>query len=102
MLSGCGAEEAEEKRRELQAGIGKVLFEARPGRQLALGISIGAAVFPHDGDSYESLLRSADSRMYQDKATRKRRDDSAGASGAGRGRSTLTDSDIQQAAAGIL
>ena len=36
------------------------------------GISIGAAVFPHDGESYESLLATADSRMYQDKAARKR------------------------------
>jgi predicted signal transduction protein with EAL and GGDEF domain len=34
-------------------------------------ISVGAAVFPHDGDSYESLLAKADSRMYRDKSQRK-------------------------------
>ena len=28
-------------------------------------------MFPHDGDSYESLLAKADSRMYGDKSLRK-------------------------------
>jgi diguanylate cyclase (GGDEF)-like protein/putative nucleotidyltransferase with HDIG domain len=72
VLAGCGAEEAERKRQELQRQVGEIQFEARPGRPLALGISAGAAVFPHDGDSYEALLAAADSRMYQDKAHRKR------------------------------
>ena len=74
VLSGCGAEEAERKR----AGAAEersttCYFEARPGKRLQLGISVGAAVFPHDGESYETLLATADSRMYQDKAGRKRR-----------------------------
>ncbi len=43
VLSGCGAEEAERKRLELQRTVDEVLFEARPGRRLPLGISIGAA-----------------------------------------------------------
>ena len=47
------------------------MFEARPGVRLPLAISAGAAVFPHDGDSYESLLAKADSRMYRDKSQRK-------------------------------
>ena len=34
--------------------------------------SIGASVFPHDGDAYETLLATADSRMYRDKTRRKR------------------------------
>jgi diguanylate cyclase (GGDEF)-like protein len=105
VLSGCGAEEAEHKRQELQKSIDEVYFEARPGRRVQLGISVGAAVFPQDGESYESLLATADSRMYQDKAGRKRRG----------GRDTarhkvlassqfpeLTETDIQRAAAGIL
>jgi hypothetical protein len=29
-------------------------------------------VFPHDGDSYETLLATADGRMYRDKTRRKR------------------------------
>ena len=72
-MSGCGAEEAEQKRDELQRTIDAVFFEARPGKRLRIGVSIGTAVFPHDGDSYEVLLATADSRMYQNKADRKRR-----------------------------
>ena len=105
VLSGCGADEAEHKRQELQKGIDEVYFEARPGKRLALGISVGTAVFPQDGESYEALLATADSRMYQDKAGRKRR--------GGRGSTRhevlatspypeLTEVDIQRAAAGIL
>jgi GGDEF domain-containing protein len=36
-----------------------------------LTISVGAAVFPADGDAYESLLQIADRRMYEDKTARK-------------------------------
>ena len=39
---------------------------------MPLSISAGAAVFPQDGDAYESLLAKADSRMYHDKSLRKR------------------------------
>ncbi len=103
VLSGCGAEEAEEKRRDLQQGINKVVFEARPGRKVPLGVSIGAAVFPNDGVSYEALLASADSRMYQDKATRKRRDDGvSGGTAPARGFAALTEGEIQRAATGVL
>jgi diguanylate cyclase (GGDEF)-like protein/putative nucleotidyltransferase with HDIG domain len=105
VLSGCGADEAEAKRLELQKSIDDVYFEARPGKRLPLGISIGSAVFPQDGESYEALLATADSRMYQDKAGRKRRN--------GRDRSRpeqpmtspfpeITELDVQRAAAGIL
>ena len=52
---------------------GEVHFEPRPGRPLRLGLSIGTAIFPQDGETYESLLATADRRMYQDKAQRKSR-----------------------------
>jgi GGDEF domain-containing protein len=42
VLSGCGADEAEHKRQELQKSIDEVYFEARPGKRLQLGISVGA------------------------------------------------------------
>lgn len=71
VLSGCGAEEADRKRQELQRTVDEVLFEARPGRRLPLAISVGAAIYPQDGDTYEALLATADSRMYRDKARRK-------------------------------
>ena len=71
VLSGCGRDEAENKRVELQNAVDRIVFEARPGHRMPLTISAGAAVFPHDGDSYESLLAKADSRMYLDKSARK-------------------------------
>jgi len=73
VLPGCSMEEAAVKRTELQRSIGDLAFDARPGLRLQLGISVGIAVFSRDGDSYETLLATADGRMYQDKAGRKRR-----------------------------
>jgi len=104
VLSGCGGEEAERKRLELQRGVDSVQFEARPGKLLPLAISVGAAIFPHDGDSYETLLATADSRMYRDKTRRKRRggsgvhDDLAPRSGT----HTLSEVDLNKAAIGVL
>jgi diguanylate cyclase (GGDEF)-like protein len=72
VLAGCGADEAEYKRQELQQAVDHLFFEGRPGLPLSLSISAGAAIFPQDGDSYDALLATADSRMYADKASRKR------------------------------
>ena len=107
VLSGCSADEAEHKRQELQTAIDEVYFEARPGKRLQLGISIGSAVFPQDGESYEALLATADSRMYQDKSGRKRRGarDSGGSlppGAGGAGYPELSDLEIQRAVAGII
>jgi diguanylate cyclase (GGDEF)-like protein/putative nucleotidyltransferase with HDIG domain len=109
VLSGCNADEAEQKRVELQQGVDAVYFEARPGKRLPLGISVGTAVFPQDGESYETLLATADNRMYQDKANRKRRSGRTGGRGGPQADLTgigpsreLTDGDIQRAASGIL
>jgi diguanylate cyclase (GGDEF)-like protein len=71
VVSGCGREEAESRRRELKKAVDLIVFEPRAGERLSLSISAGAAVYPHDGDSYESLLAKADSRMYRDKSARK-------------------------------
>ena len=108
VLSGCSADEAEQKRQELQQGVDAVYFEARPGKRLPLGISVGTAVFPHDGESYESLLATADNRMYQDKANRKRRSGRTGSRGPSAQTDVaatpagLSDIDIQRAASGIV
>ena len=105
VLSGCGGEEAERKRLELQRAVDGLQFEARPGTMLPLAISVGASVFPHDGDSYETLLATADSRMYRDKTRRKRE------SGGGRGGDeharpaavdSVSDAELQRAAVGVL
>jgi len=82
-----------------------VYFEARPGKRLPLGISVGTAVFPHEGESYESLLATADNRMYQDKANRKRRSGRTGSGGPSAQAdvpAALSDIDIQRAANGIV
>jgi diguanylate cyclase (GGDEF)-like protein len=71
VLSGCGREEAESKRVELQQAVDNVELEVQPDLRIPLMISAGAAVFPHDGQSYEALLAGADSRMYRDKSQRK-------------------------------
>ena len=57
VLSGCGGEEAERKRVELQRAVDSLPFEPRPGRALPLAISVGAAIFPHDGDTLRSAAR---------------------------------------------
>jgi len=105
VLSGCSGEEAERKRLELQTAVDSLQFEARSGTMLSLAISIGAAVFPHDGDSYETLLATADSRMYRDKTRRKREiagAQSSGESGRGTSPARLTDGDLRRAATGVL
>jgi diguanylate cyclase (GGDEF)-like protein len=71
VLSGCGRDEAEQRRAELQASVERIEFEVRPGRRVPLSIAAGVSVFPHDGDTYEALLAQADTRMYQDKSARK-------------------------------
>jgi diguanylate cyclase (GGDEF)-like protein len=104
VLSDCSAEEAGRKKIELQETIDATHLESRPGKTIALGISVGAAVFPHDGESYETLLATADSRMYQDKASRRRTAASATepieefyASLA-----DLSEAELQRAAAGVI
>src|SRR3954463_1210665 len=102
VLSGCNTDEAESKRTELQHSIDEVYFEARPGKRVELGISVGAAVFPQDGESYEALLATADSRMYQDKSRRKRAASQEQPESTAPQFPEVTDVDIQKAAAGIL
>jgi diguanylate cyclase (GGDEF)-like protein/putative nucleotidyltransferase with HDIG domain len=71
VLSDCSRGAAEEKRQELQARLSQIDLVVRPGRTIKLGVSAGAAVFPHDGHTYEALLAEADHQMYRDKAARR-------------------------------
>jgi diguanylate cyclase (GGDEF)-like protein/putative nucleotidyltransferase with HDIG domain len=72
VLAGCGWDEAEYKRLELQEAVESLVFEAKSGARVPLSISAGAAVFPHDGGSYEVLMAKADRRMYRNKVIHKR------------------------------
>jgi diguanylate cyclase (GGDEF)-like protein len=103
VLPGCGGEEAERKRLELQRAIDELPFEASPGQTLALAISAGAAVFPYDGESYEALLATADSRMYRDKTARRRPTDPSRMDPVPPARPRgMSDLDLARAAQGIL
>ncbi|HKY20554.1 MAG TPA: diguanylate cyclase [Vicinamibacterales bacterium] len=103
VLSGCGADEAERKRVELQTAIDEVVFEARPGKRLQLSISIGSAIFPHDGSTYEALLATADNRMYSDKTKRKMLTARADVrSSEQEPVPAISDSDLERAASGVL
>jgi diguanylate cyclase (GGDEF)-like protein/putative nucleotidyltransferase with HDIG domain len=46
-------------------------FTVRTGRTVEVGISIGIACFPEDGETSEQILTKADRNMHQDKHTRK-------------------------------
>jgi diguanylate cyclase (GGDEF)-like protein len=74
VLAGCGPEEAEAKRLELQCAVDTMKFETPAGRPVKMSLSLGAAVYPEDGETYEALLATADGRMYHDKKSRKRPD----------------------------
>jgi diguanylate cyclase (GGDEF)-like protein len=110
VLSGCGQDEAERKRGELQRAVDQVIFEARPGRRLPIAISVGAAIYPQDGESYEALLATADSRMYRDKTRRKQQPrlqsvatgTEGGAGGVHVALQEPTEIDIQRATIGLL
>jgi diguanylate cyclase (GGDEF)-like protein len=72
VLRGCGGPEAERRARSIQAMFEAVRFSPEPGRLQPLHISAGAAAYPADGASLETLLVIADRRMYRDKSLRKR------------------------------
>src|SRR5438128_3556370 len=65
VLSGCGPDEAENKRLELQQSVDNIELDVRPDLRIPMMMSAGAAVFPRDGTTYEALLATADSRMYR-------------------------------------
>jgi diguanylate cyclase (GGDEF)-like protein/putative nucleotidyltransferase with HDIG domain len=73
VLAECSRDRVELKRRELQDQVSRIEFEVRAGKALKLQASAGAAVFPHDGRTYEALLACADQAMYRDKAARRGR-----------------------------
>jgi diguanylate cyclase (GGDEF)-like protein/putative nucleotidyltransferase with HDIG domain len=105
VLSGCSGEEAESKRLELQVAVDSMEFEARPGERLQIAISVGASIFPHDGSAYETLLATADSRMYRDKTRRKRERATTERINPSAFRPTIrsiSDTELKRAAVGVL
>jgi diguanylate cyclase (GGDEF)-like protein len=72
VLTHCQRQEAELRALELQKAIDATDIEVRPGLRLKPSISIGVAVSPEDGETYDELLATADRRMYEDKQQRRR------------------------------
>jgi diguanylate cyclase (GGDEF)-like protein len=70
VASGCGWEEVEQRRREIQRAVASLEFDARPGERVALTLSAGAALFPRDGSTWEEVMTSADRRLQWDRASR--------------------------------
>lgn len=69
VLSGCTAEDAARQALAIQAAVDTVWIEAG-GERVPVAGSIGAAVYPDDGATYEAVLAVADARMRADKAGR--------------------------------
>jgi diguanylate cyclase (GGDEF)-like protein len=74
VMSSCGSDLAERRRRELQDAVSAIVFEPVPSRRARLEISAGAATYPVDGDTADDLIAEADRRMYRDKARRDTRE----------------------------
>jgi diguanylate cyclase (GGDEF)-like protein len=72
MLYRTHTEEAIGLAARIQEAIDCHQFEVFPGKIAEIGISLGCASFPEDGDSLETLMKMADGEMYRDKATRRR------------------------------
>ena len=73
VLTGCSEDEAQGRKEDVQRAIGATALESEGQAPVKLGASVGVAMFPADGDTYESLLAAADRRMYQDKTREKHR-----------------------------
>jgi diguanylate cyclase (GGDEF)-like protein/putative nucleotidyltransferase with HDIG domain len=68
MASGDTATLAAER---IRAAVEKHEFTVRTGRTARVGLSLGIACFPKDGDTVELLLTSADRNMQRDKHARR-------------------------------
>ena len=68
MASGKMAVSISERMRN---AVEEQLFSVRTGTMIGLGVSLGVACFPDDGETSEELLTAAARRMQQDKNARK-------------------------------
>ncbi|HJS24593.1 MAG TPA: diguanylate cyclase [Pyrinomonadaceae bacterium] len=68
MASGKMAESISERMRN---AVEEQLFSVRTGTMIGLGVSLGVACFPDDGETSEELLSAAARRMQHDKNARK-------------------------------
>jgi diguanylate cyclase (GGDEF)-like protein/putative nucleotidyltransferase with HDIG domain len=55
----------------MRNAVEEQLFSVRPGTMVGLGVSLGVACFPDDGETTEELLTAAAGRMQREKNARK-------------------------------
>ena len=67
VLPGCHADEAQAKAAALQRVVAEAQFEVASGTAVPLEISVGVAVYPQHGETFEELLSVADHAMFENK-----------------------------------
>ena len=72
LLANCDIHQADRRAAELRRQVAALRFEPTPGEAMPLRISVGAAVYPTDGTTFDALLAVADRRMYHDKTMARR------------------------------
>jgi diguanylate cyclase (GGDEF)-like protein len=87
ILSGCPRGLLEAKIQQFQLAVDVACRQAACA--IAIGLSVGEAVFPDDGEDAESLLATADRNMYRMKLLRKHPASDAGSSDLENLRATL-------------
>ena len=71
VLPACERPEADRRALHIQRALDALETEPRAGVCLRPAISVGVAVSPEDGHTYDELLAAADRRMYEDKQHRR-------------------------------
>jgi diguanylate cyclase (GGDEF)-like protein/putative nucleotidyltransferase with HDIG domain len=73
VLPKTNAEQARLFSYRLQDAVEASSIDVGVGKHLSVGISLGLAAYPNDGEDLESLLMGADKSMYENKSRRKGR-----------------------------
>ncbi len=74
ILHGCPADEAQAKAAALQQAIADTRFEPASGKTRPLEISVGVAMYPEQGETFDQLLSVADRAMFDNKRATASRD----------------------------
>ena len=74
VLPGCPAEEAQVKAAALQRAVAETRFSPASGVVTPLEISVGVAIYPEQGTTFDELLSAADAEMFAHKRRAARRD----------------------------
>jgi diguanylate cyclase (GGDEF)-like protein len=71
VLPGAAQTDADVLIERIRASIRDFKLVVAPGEVVGIGISIGSATSPEDGEKPDALLKAADGAMYRDKADRR-------------------------------